>query len=101
MKELQSPYNCHIFVCTNCQNKGEKPSSTDNSIKIKKTLKEEVNSREWKEKVRVSETGCMGLCESSLNVLLHPQNIWFSNVVDDDIETILARTKTILEADSS
>ena len=96
MKEVQSPFACHIFVCTNCNNDGEKSCSGDNSIKIKKILKEGVKSRGWKGRVRVSETGCMGLCESGPNVLLHPQNIWFNDVGKDDIEAILARTKTII-----
>ncbi len=96
MKEVQSPFACHIFVCTNCYNEGGKSCSSGNSEKIKKILKEEVRSRGWKERVRVSESGCMGLCTAGPNVLLHPQNIWFNDVGKDDIEAILARTKTII-----
>lgn len=96
MKEVQSPYACHIFICTNCHNDESKSCSQGDSIKIKKILKEKVKSRGWKGRVRVSETGCMGLCEAGPNVLLHPKNIWFRNVGEDDIEMILSRAKTIL-----
>ncbi|MBE9536339.1 MAG: (2Fe-2S) ferredoxin domain-containing protein [Proteobacteria bacterium] len=96
MKKVQSPYACHIFVCTNCHDDGEKSCSHGNSKKIREILKEEVRLRGWKGRVRVSETGCMGLCTAGPNVLIHPQNIWFSNVGEYDIEDILNHAKTII-----
>ena len=45
--------------------------------------------RGWKDKVRVSTTGCMGLCGTGPNILLHPQDIRFSAVTAEELDLIL------------
>jgi len=91
MNEQKSPYKCHLFVCTNCRDKNEKSCGKEKSEEIKKILKKEVKSRGWKGLVRVSSTSCMGICDEGPNVLLHPQDIWFSRVEADDVVDILER----------
>ncbi len=58
---------------------------------LKTVLKQEIKDRGWKGKVRVSTTGCMGLCETGPNILLHPQGIHFSVVSSQDLNAILER----------
>ena len=94
--QMESPYVCHIFVCTNNRN-GERRSCADqNSPLLKKALKEEVGNRGWKNKVRVSASGCMGLCGKGPNVIIYPQKIWFSEVSADDAGSIISKVKEIL-----
>lgn len=91
MNKQSSPYLCHIFVCSNVrENNPENPGcGAKGSGELKDKLKAAVNARGWKGKVRVSSTGCLGLCARGPNVLLHPQGIWFSGVAESDLETIL------------
>lgn len=91
MKKSMTPYLCHIFVCTNVrENNPENPGcGTKGGQEFKDLLKKTVNARGWKGKVRVSTSGCLGLCAEGPNVLLHPQGVWFSGVSVSDIETIL------------
>lgn len=91
MDEQKAPYQCHIFVCTNCRDKDEQSCGKEKSEEIKKILKKEVKVRGWKGLVRVSSTSCMGICDYGPNVLLHPQNIWFSRVTLDNVQDILER----------
>ena len=101
MEENLSPYVCHMFVCTNDRN-GERKSCADgNSTDIRKILKKEVNARGWKGKVRVSKCGCLGLCAEGPNVMLYPQKIWFSEVVESDAPDILSEIESILKESSS
>ena len=101
MEENVSPYVCHVFVCTNDRN-GEKKSCADgNSTDIRKTLKKEVNTRGWKGKVRVSECGCLGLCQKGPNVILYPQKIWFSEVLESDVPGIISEIESIVTGGSS
>jgi len=94
--QKESPYVCHIFVCTN-DRKGERKSCADqNSPLIRTTLKQEVSTRGWEKHVRVSQSGCMGLCATGPNVMLYPQKIWFSEVSIDDIGKILSKVEEIL-----
>jgi len=87
----QSPYLCHIFVCSNVrENNPENPGcGAKGGATLKDLLKKAANARGWKGKVRVSSTGCLGLCTQGPNVLLHPQGIHFSAVTEADVETIL------------
>lgn len=48
-----------------------------------------MSTRGWTGKVRVSTTGCLGLCTQGPNVLLQPPGIWFSSVTETDLENIL------------
>lgn len=90
IKKNESPYISHVFVCTN-DRKGERKSCSDNNSElIKVALKNVVNERGWKEKVRISTSGCMGLCANGPNVIIYPQKIWFSEVSLDDVEEIVA-----------
>ena len=65
----ESPYLCHIFVCTN-DRKGKRKSCADNDSRLVRfNLKEAVNNKGWKGKVRVSQSGCLGLCANGSNVI--------------------------------
>ncbi len=90
MKKAGTPYACHIFVCSNVRDNPDKPGcGASGGAELKAKLKEAVNAREWKGNVRVSTTGCMGLCGTGPNVLLHPQGVHFSAVTEPDLPTIL------------
>ena len=91
MKKQLTPYVCHIFVCSNVRdNKPENPGcGAKGGGTLKAILKEEIKNRGWRGKVRVSTTGCMGLCGTGPNILLHPQGIHFSAVTKNDLPAIL------------
>jgi (2Fe-2S) ferredoxin len=95
-KQKESPFACHIFVCTN-DRKGINKSCADyNSSAIRKKLKEEVEHRGWKGRIRVSKSGCMGLCASAPNILIYPQKIWLPEASTEDTGMIMDTVETIL-----
>jgi len=96
MKKATTPYACHIFVCSNVRDNPNKPGcGAGGGAKLKVLLKEAVKARGWKGRVRVSSTGCMGLCAQGPNVLLHPQGIHFSAVTKSDLDAILAEVERL------
>ena len=95
-EKKESPYLSHIFVCTNDRG-GEKKSCADNESRlVRSKLKEAVNNRGWKGKVRVTQSGCMGLCAKGSNVMLYPQKIWFAGVLPEDVEEIMSALEDIV-----
>ena len=98
MKKSTTPYQCHIFVCSNVrENRPDNPGcGASGGSELKALLKQEIKDRGWKGRVRVSTTGCMGLCGAGPNVLLHPQGIHFSAVTADDLETVLTTVSEII-----
>lgn len=103
MNQQTTPYLCHIFVCTNVREKNpDNPGcGTKDSGKLKSIIKQEISERGWKGKVRVSTTGCMGLCGSGPNVLLHPQGIHYAGVTRNSLGTILETVSELIAANDS
>jgi (2Fe-2S) ferredoxin len=93
----ESPFTAHVFVCTNDRG-GERKSCADgNSQLVKAKLKEAVDSKGWKGRVRVSTSGCMGVCATGPNVMIYPQKLWFSEVSPDDVDAIVSAIERIME----
>lgn len=99
MKKAETPYRCHLFVCSNVRpDNPEKPGcGAKGGGGFKEKLKAAVAVRGWKGRVRVSTTGCMGLCGEGPNILLHPQGIHWSGVTEDDLDTVLEEVGKILQ----
>lgn len=88
--QRESPYSAHVFVCTNDRGGERKSCADDNSELVKATLKRVVEEKGWKGKVRVSTSGCMGLCTTGPNVMIYPQKVLFTGVSPDDVEGIVS-----------
>jgi (2Fe-2S) ferredoxin len=98
-KQNESPYVAHVFVCTN-DRRGERKSCADNNSPLTKSkLKDIVNAKGLKGKVRISTSGCMGLCAKGSNVMIYPQKVWFSEVLPDDVEKIVSAIERIVADD--
>ena len=98
-KQNESPYVSHVFVCTNDRRGESKSCSDNNSQLVKAKLKDIVNDKSWKGKVRISTSGCMGLCVKGPNVIIYPQKIWFSEVSPDDVDEIVSTIERIMADD--
>jgi (2Fe-2S) ferredoxin len=95
--EQKSPYESHVFVCTNDRGGARKSCADGNSQQTRARLKEEINQRGWKGRVRISQCGCMGLCAKGPNVMFYPQQTWFAAVKNEDVDEIINRLESILE----
>jgi (2Fe-2S) ferredoxin len=102
MQKETSPYTCHVFVCTN-DRRGERQSCADGggNAKLKDYLKDQVEKRGWKGRVRVSSGGCMGLCGKGPNVMIYPQKAWFAAASPADGDRILAEIEQFLSSPST
>ena len=99
-EKKESPFISHIFVCTNDREGKRKSCADNNSQLVRSKLKEAVNEKGWKGKVRVSKSGCMGLCAKGSNVMIYPQKIWFSGVFPDDVEEIVSTVQGIVVSEN-
>jgi (2Fe-2S) ferredoxin len=91
MKKQPVPDWVHVFVCVNDRHK-EKPSCADkDAVEIYARLKAAVKaSGRAGRSVRVSKSGCLGLCAAGPNVVLYPEKIHFAHVTLDDLPEIEA-----------
>ena len=95
----ESPYVAHVFVCTNDRGGKRKSCADNNGQLVKSKLKDAVNEKGWKGKVRISTSGCMGLCAKGSNVTIYPQEVWFSEVFPDDVDKIVSTIERVMADD--
>ena len=96
MKLRKTPYKCHLFVCLKSRGGERKSCGDGESTDIKALLKDEISDRGWKGKVRVSESGCLGVCGVGPNVMIYPQGIWLTQVKPPDLPEILKTIEQLL-----
>jgi (2Fe-2S) ferredoxin len=89
MKQHESPYKCHLFICSKSRNGKRKSCGDTASPDLKATLKDEIRNRGWKGLARVSESGCLGVCDAGPNIMIYPRKLWLSEVTLDDLPEIL------------
>ncbi len=94
--EEKIPYKCYVLVCTFDRHGARKSCEDGNGSEIRQLLKDEVRHRGWNKDVRVSKTGCLNLCGKGPNVMIQPQNIWFSDVKEKDVIDILKAVEEII-----
>lgn len=83
---MRPPYEKLVLVCTNVKADGACCSARGGE-ELRLRLKEIVKEKGWP--VRVSKSGCLGQCPLGMNVVVMPDNRWFSHVSDADIEALL------------
>ncbi len=82
------PFQKIVFVCLNERESGVCCANHD-AENIHARLKAAIKQRGWDTLVRVSRAGCMNRCMLGPNVMVFPDNRWYSGVTDEDIATIL------------
>ena len=89
MQIQKSPFVKYIFVCENKREEGAccLPAGSE----LREALKKNVKEMGLASKIRVSKAGCLDVCSDGPNVLLMPDNVWFSHVSDADIQKIIQK----------
>lgn len=97
MKKRTTRYKVHVFICTREREDGSKSCADGDAIDIKNLLKEAAKERDWRPRVRISESGCLGVCGAGPNVMIYPQEIWYTGVKKNDVEEIISDIEDLLD----
>ncbi|MBI3543623.1 MAG: (2Fe-2S) ferredoxin domain-containing protein [Deltaproteobacteria bacterium] len=89
VKPPVKPYEAHLFICTNRREKGECCASKG-SAELRDKLKALVKSAhpEWKGRVRVNASGCLGHCEQGITAVLYPEGKWLTGLQATDLAVL-------------
>jgi len=89
MKRGQKPpYEKQIFVCTN-DRRGEKSSCGDQKGEdVFKELRRIAKEKGLHPRIRVAQAKCLGQCSSGVNIMVYPDNVWYSEVTLEDCEEL-------------
>jgi (2Fe-2S) ferredoxin len=83
----------HIFVCTSCRINGQQKGFcfSKGSVDIVQKFMEEVDDRGLSGDVMITNTGCFGICDKGPIAVVYPEGIWYGNLTDEDVETIIEK----------
>ncbi len=91
MKKEKTPYIKQIFVCINNRN-GEKPSCGDHQGEaIFTELRRIAKEKGLHPKVRVAQAKCLGQCSIGTNIMIYPDDVWYSGVRMENIPEIVEK----------
>ena len=90
MEKHPVPYKKIVFVCINERPPGGMPCcSGRGSVALHASLKARVKALGLGKVIRVSKSGCLNQCEHGPNIMVFPDNTWFSGVTEEDLDTIV------------
>ncbi len=81
----------HIFICENRRPDDHPRGSCaeKNSPMIKDLFKKRIKELGLGTKVRANTSGCLDACEHGVTVVVYPEQIWYGNVLMEDVEEII------------
>lgn len=83
MDRIKKAPKAHLSIC--CRERDGKPACAQkNAKKLLKELKMWVKENRLKEQIKVTESSCLGFCESGIAASLQPGNLWLKNVKLED-----------------
>ena len=85
----KTPYLDHVFVCNGERCRELSPQDSDSQSEYKNELKSKVGALGLKGKVRVSQSGCLGVCETAPNIMCYPRGESYSQVKPEDLPLII------------
>ena len=85
----KTPYRDHVFVCNGDRCRELSPQDDAGQSQYKNELKAQVGALGLKGKVRVSQCGCLGVCETAPNIMCYPRGDAYAQVKPSDLQNIL------------
>lgn len=87
MNRQPPQFQKYIFVCENVREAG-KTCCGPRSEGFREYLKNYVKGKGLARFVRVSKAGCLDVCAKGPNILVFPDNVWYSGVTQGDLDAI-------------
>ena len=81
----------HIFICEN-KRPDDHPRgccADKNSAELKKSFKEKLKVLNLNSEVRANTAGCLDACEFGPVIVVYPEQIWYGNVSEGDVDEII------------
>lgn len=84
-------YQRHIFFCINQKKEGKKCCASADAADIAQYARKRLKELDLfgPNKIRVSESGCLGRCSGGPCVVIYPEQTWYRYDDSDDIDKII------------
>jgi len=82
-KELES----HLFICTNVREDG-RGCGIRGGKELASDLKSWVKESDLKKKIKVTKSGCLGLCDEAIVAVCYPEGKWYTGLKPKDADEL-------------
>ncbi|MDR3203841.1 MAG: (2Fe-2S) ferredoxin domain-containing protein [Deltaproteobacteria bacterium] len=81
----------HVLICAGTKLVGDKKGlcHTRGGVELVRKLIEELEEKDLSQDVIVSATSCYGICDKGPIMVVYPQGVWYGQLDEDKIETIV------------
>jgi len=94
LNEQPIPYQRIVFVCTHDRTSGLRVScGSRGGTELRERLKALIKEHRLSDRIRISASGCMDVCEEGPNAMAFPDNLWICGASPDDAETIFEQVR--------
>src|SRR5512135_3141211 len=83
-------YPFHVFVCDQQKAEGVPCCSARGSAAVIDALRSQIAAHKLLDKVQVTVSGSLGLCERGPNLVVYPEGVWYSGVTPADVPEIVS-----------
>jgi (2Fe-2S) ferredoxin len=88
MQPKKIPFEKQIFVCIN-DRQGASPSCGDHQGEaVFKELRRIAKERGLHPRIRVAQAKCLGMCNQGVNIMVYPDEAWYSHISLKDVEAL-------------
>ena len=91
MNETKTPYEKQIFVCTNNKEGKDCSCGDHKGEEVFRSLREIAKQKGHHPRIRVAQAKCLGQCNKGVNIMVYPDNVWYSDVRLEDVPMIAAK----------
>jgi len=87
----------HLFICTNHREAGESCAGKG-AMELFQSVKDAVRSEATtKDRVKVSKSGCLGLCSQGIAGVHYPSGKWMTDLSEKSSGLVISEIKSKLE----
>lgn len=85
-------YLKHIFICTNQKADGKQCCASSGGKVFFEYLKKKLVEMDLHgpDKIRLSQSGCLGRCSLGPTIVIYPEGVWYSYSTFEDLDDIVA-----------
>ena len=88
MQSKKIPFEKQIFVCTNDRQGASQSCGDHQGEAVFKELRRIAKERGLHPRIRVAQAKCLGQCSQGVNVMVYPDEAWYSGVSLKDVEAL-------------
>lgn len=98
LKNEKTPFNLHLFVCTN-ERSNKQSCGASGGKELRDSIKSELKHRLPGCDLRVNASGCLGFCDKGVVAIAYPSGVMWTGLRAKDAHELTNEVVRLIERD--